>query len=192
MPLIYSPKYFTQASKKYLVNMPNRLPSKYFVQSTFKCFIFLLIAISFTKNTFAQNPKTEICNNLSISFNKNIQNQNYTEAAKIWDQREKAKCTFTEIDYYNAACIYSTKNEQALALKYLRLSINNDYEDTAHMAIDKDLNNIRNADGYKKLILLIQNKKIQKAKEAPYKKKTEKLMTGKTSLIISKNKNGNF
>ncbi len=131
----------------------------------------LLISITTTNKLYAQNSDVAACSNLVINYNSNIKNTKYLEASKNWEQMLKVKCTLSEFDYYNAACIYSTLKQEKLALKYLNISVNKGYYDTAHMAVDADLDNIRNTEAFKKIPSTIINKIKEEKKQEEIEKK---------------------
>lgn len=60
---------------------------------------------------------------------------------------------------YNVACAYSLMGEKKNAVEFLEKAVENGYNDVDHMKEDTDLDNIRDEDGYKKII-----EKLEKAK----------------------------
>jgi hypothetical protein len=124
-------------------------------------FFQLNVGFSQSKST---NPKNVDCRADFELFNTLIQGYKYEEASVVFKKIEKNKCQLSENDYYNAACIYSVLKNSNLALKYLQIAIQENYHDTAHMAVDKDLDNIRDLAKYKNLVGLIKQKIIQNIK----------------------------
>jgi len=59
--------------------------------------------------------------------------------------------------YYNLCCIYSLKGEKAMAVKYLKKSIEAGYADYRHILEDSDLDNIRNEKEFKELLEGLRN-----------------------------------
>ena len=92
--------------------------------------------------------------NLQQYFNQGI-------AALNAGEYDKAITIFTKITqlapqnpaaYYNVACAYSKKNDVTRAVAWLKKAIDQGYTDISHMEKDKDLDNIRNSEAFKKLI----------------------------------------
>ena len=54
--------------------------------------------------------------------------------------------------YYDAACLYSIMGETGKAVSYLRKALASGFRRFAHIARDRDLNNIRETDSFKALI----------------------------------------
>lgn len=63
--------------------------------------------------------------------------------------------------YYDAACLYSLMNDSVISLKYLKTALEKGYRDFRHVALDSDLDNIRQLDTFKTLM----NKYMQKGNE---------------------------
>lgn len=57
-----------------------------------------------------------------------------------------------EIDYYNAACLYSLMGEKEKAVSFLRKSLEDGYRDFTHIKCDRDLNNIRSSEEFVSLM----------------------------------------
>jgi hypothetical protein len=130
---------------------------------SFKIYIKVICITAFSLHinyTFAQNKN---CIEKYRAFNARIQDYKYEEASVILKELEQNKCKLFTNDFYNAACIYSVLSKSNIALSYLQKAVQQNYYDTAHMAIDKDLDNIRNLQQYKKLISLIKTKLKQDA-----------------------------
>lgn len=60
--------------------------------------------------------------------------------------------------YYNLACIYSLEGEKEQALKWLALAIDHGYTALGELRGDKDLNNIRTTQEYKRLEALLTSR----------------------------------
>lgn len=54
--------------------------------------------------------------------------------------------------YYDAACLYSLLNDSAVSIKFLRLALEKGYRDFIHIAMDADLDNMRNLKSFKSLM----------------------------------------
>ena len=63
--------------------------------------------------------------------------------------------------YYDAACLYSLMNDSIISLKYFKTALEKGYRDFRHVALDSDLDNIRQLDTFKTLM----NKYMQKGNE---------------------------
>jgi len=61
------------------------------------------------------------------------------------------------VTLYNLACAESLLNHVPDALKYLELAIKCGYNDLEHMLDDKDFDNIRNSEGFMKLVNLVND-----------------------------------
>lgn len=55
-------------------------------------------------------------------------------------------------NYYDAACLYSIMNEQSKAIEYLRKAFETGFRRFAHIARDRDLNNIRETQEFQALV----------------------------------------
>lgn len=75
--------------------------------------------------------------------------ENYTKAIEAIEERIKVE---KEEAYYDAACVYSLLNDKTKAIVYLRLALQNGYNDFHHIARDFDLDNIRDTENFKTLI----------------------------------------
>jgi clan AA aspartic protease (TIGR02281 family) len=71
----------------------------------------------------------------------------------------------TNGDYYDAACLYSIMGEKEKALDYLRMAFSHGYRRFAHLAIDADLDNIRNLPAFKEMIQEYKEKHQRELKE---------------------------
>ena len=70
------------------------------------------------------------------------------------DKNKKGNC-------YDAACLYSVMGEKEKALSYLSQSLEDGYRRFAHIKRDRDLNNIRNTEGFKVLMKEYEEKHLQ-------------------------------
>ena len=57
-----------------------------------------------------------------------------------------------EGNYYDAACLYARMGNKAKALEYLRQAFEHGYRDFAHIAVDYDMDNLREMEEFKALI----------------------------------------
>jgi clan AA aspartic protease (TIGR02281 family) len=57
-----------------------------------------------------------------------------------------------EGNYYDAACLYARMGDKAKALEYLRQAFEHGYRDFAHIAVDYDMDNLREMEKFKALI----------------------------------------
>lgn len=57
-----------------------------------------------------------------------------------------------EGNYYDAACLYARMGEKEQALDYLRQALDRGFRDFAHIAVDYDMDNIRDLEEFKALI----------------------------------------
>jgi clan AA aspartic protease (TIGR02281 family) len=55
-------------------------------------------------------------------------------------------------NYYDAACLYARMGDKAKALEYLRQAFEHGYRDFAHIAVDYDMDNLREMEEFKALI----------------------------------------
>lgn len=70
--------------------------------------------------------------------------------------------------YYNIACAYSLNNQVDLANDYLRQALERGFNDPDHIEADTDLDNIRNSEGFLKLIAkFFRNEDVTEAYPAP-------------------------
>lgn len=65
-------------------------------------------------------------------------------------------------DYYTAACLYSLTNEKDKALYYLEEAINKGYTRFYHFTRDTDLDNIRDEEGFKEILMRYWPKSIER------------------------------
>lgn len=78
--------------------------------------------------------------------------ERYGDAANLKIKAiEKGEVTKLDIGYYNAACYFSLAKDYENALYYLNKSIENGWNDLAHLEYDKDLHNLRKTTYWKKL-----------------------------------------
>lgn len=70
-----------------------------------------------------------------------------------------------QLAHYNIACAYSLMKDADNAVKHLGLSIDNGYDDLAHMEKDSDLDNIRSDPRYQQLKQRLQRKSDKKSPE---------------------------
>lgn len=71
----------------------------------------------------------------------------------------------TNGSYYDAACLYSIMGEKDKAIDYLRMAFSHGYRKFAHIAIDADLDNIRNLSEFKDMINEYKEKHQRELKE---------------------------
>ncbi len=70
--------------------------------------------------------------------------------------------------YYNIACAYSLSNQVDLANDFLRQALERGFNDPDHIEADTDLDNIRNSEGFLKLIAkFFRNEEVIEAFPAP-------------------------
>ena len=62
--------------------------------------------------------------------------------------------------YYDAACLYSRMGKREIALDYLRKAFSMGFRHFGHLAIDSDLDNIRESEEFNELIREFENKDI--------------------------------
>jgi len=74
------------------------------------------------------------------------------ERAKEFMQRLIDEEPDYEGNYYDAACLYARMGEKEQAIDYLRQAFEHGYRDFAHIAIDYDLDSIRDTEEFKALI----------------------------------------
>lgn len=67
--------------------------------------------------------------------------------------------------YYDAACLYSLMDEKETALSYLGMAFSHGYRRFAHIAIDRDLDNIRNLPEFKSMVNEYKEKHQRELKE---------------------------
>ncbi len=115
-----------------------------------------------------------------LKGDKNAADEDFKQAIKIESDLDQAECTRfayfylgntekaiellnkalenNEIDYYNAACLYSLMGEKEKAISFLRKSLEDGYRDFAHIKCDRDLNNIRSSEEFVSLIKEYEDK----------------------------------
>lgn len=71
------------------------------------------------------------------------------------------KTDSTDGTFYDAACLYSLLNDSVVSLKYLKTALEKGYRNFRHIALDSDLDNIRQLDAFKTLM----NEYMQKGVE---------------------------
>ena len=79
------------------------------------------------------------------------------------------KVNDTEETYYDAACLYSLMNDSVIAMKYLGKAMSKGYRQFRHIAMDSDLDNIRNMESFK----VLMNEYMQKGEEKETSMKNE-------------------
>lgn len=80
-------------------------------------------------------------------------NNNYAESSKYYEKALKLKPNSAYDNFYNAACAMSLANERDKALDYLEQSYLLGYQNYSWTLKDSDLDNIRNTERFKNLIL---------------------------------------
>jgi len=88
-----------------------------------------------------------------------------------------------EIDYYDAACLYSLMGEKEKAISFLRKSLEDGYRDFTHIKCDRDLNNIRSSEEFvslmkeyeEKLQVEIAEEDEDEDDESEYEQKSEEI-----------------
>jgi len=82
---------------------------------------------------------------------EHVSRQAYTQAIKAFKR-------FLDLEphnptvMYNIACIYSLQGKKKDAVAWLQKSIANGYKNWEKLTTDKDLENIRHTDGYRRLL----------------------------------------
>lgn len=74
------------------------------------------------------------------------------ERAKEFMQRLIDEEPDYEGNYYDAACIYARMGDKVKALEFLRQALERGYRDFAHIAVDYDMDNLREMEEFKALI----------------------------------------
>ena len=74
------------------------------------------------------------------------------DKAKEFMQRVIDEDPDYEGNYYDAACLYARMGDKTKALEYLRQALERGYRDFAHIAVDYDMDNIREMEEFKALI----------------------------------------
>jgi len=80
---------------------------------------------------------------------------------KAIDFLDKALEIDARANYYDAACLYSLMGEKVKAIGYLRNALEAGYRKFAHIARDRDLDNIRNESDFKSLLEEYTDKHMQ-------------------------------
>ncbi len=83
---------------------------------------------------------------------------NYPKAVEAIEERIKVEKSEA---YYDGACVYSLVNDKAKAIVYLRLALQNGYNNFNHIARDFDLDNIRETEDFKELIKTFNKAKAE-------------------------------
>lgn len=96
----------------------------------------------------------------------------------------------TNGDYYDAACLYSIMGEKEKALEYLRMAFLHGYRKFAHIAIDEDLDNIRNLPAFKDMIQEYKEKHQIELKEFEDENNDNKQISQTTTTEIPFSKEG--
>lgn len=115
-----------------------------------------------------------------LKGDKNAADEDFKQAIKIESDFDLPECTHyayfylgdtekaiellnnalenNEIDYYNAACLYSLMGEKEKAISFLRKSLEDGYRDFTHIKCDRDLNNIRSSEEFVSLMKEYEDK----------------------------------
>ena len=117
-------------------------------------FRLALTTICFYASVLSINAQD--CSEKIRKSNEQYDKKDFKTALRTFQSAIIAKCPLTEIEYYNGACIASLAGQTNLALSYLAKSVAKGYFDTAHMAKDTDLDNIRKTAGYKSILSTIR------------------------------------
>jgi hypothetical protein len=133
-----------------------------------KLIIFFTVAFCFVFNTVQSQSNsnneftiyTDIQDSLMHKAYEQRNPKAYTKILAAFETRynklpKEDKAYFKE-NYinalYNLSCTYALLNKKAEALAYLDSSIKAGYTDVDHIKADSDLDNIRNEEGYKKML----------------------------------------
>ena len=71
------------------------------------------------------------------------------------------KADSTAGTFYDAACLYSLLNDSVVSLKYLKTALDKGYRNFRHIALDSDLDNIRQLDAFRTLMSEYQQKGVE-------------------------------
>ena len=93
----------------------------------------------------------------TVIYNKLTQ-ESGLQYSKLSAEIRKKYSNYLPNIYYNLCCVYSLTGNKAMALLYLKKSIDAGYFDYAHMQADTDLKNIRNEKDFIDLIITSQKK----------------------------------
>jgi tetratricopeptide (TPR) repeat protein len=80
-----------------------------------------------------------------------LQSGKYKEAIEAYEKILKVRPNDATA-LYNIACAYSLMGEKKKAVEFLGKAVDNGFNDVEHIKNDSDLDNIREEDGYKKII----------------------------------------
>lgn len=89
------------------------------------------------------------------------ENESYEKAINYLDEKVRLQKP-TEVnkdDYYNLACCYALLNNKPMALKYMKLSVSQGWDDVDHMHADKDLDSIRNEKEFEDILNMCMKKR---------------------------------
>ena len=120
---------------------------------------YILIGLMMLSSLLSYAQNTFECEGLISSSMKLYEEKAFSKALTTFKKVISNKCTLTNSDYYNGACIASLAKNKILALSYLQTSINKGFDNEAHMAKDTDLDFIRKSAEYKNLIGTFAKKK---------------------------------
>lgn len=74
-----------------------------------------------------------------------LDSKKYEEATNAYHMAEKMNYSPLSKVLYNLACVYSLRENEEEALKYIQLAIENGYDNRSHMLKDSDLEFVRNS-----------------------------------------------
>ena len=79
-----------------------------------------------------------------------IENGKFNQAIETLQQMADIEPDNENI-YYNISCLYSKLNKKQKAIKWLKIALNKGYKNYQHLKLDKDMENIKDTDFFKKL-----------------------------------------
>jgi len=102
----------------------------------------------FQKALSVQPNFPQALNNLAMAHTLGRQ---YDQALKVFQKLIELQPS-NPANYYNVAVLYALQNKESEALAWLNKAVTNGYDNWDLIKSDKDLENIRNSEGYKELI----------------------------------------
>ncbi|MGE0568798.1 MAG: transglutaminase domain-containing protein [Bacteroidia bacterium] len=124
----------------------------------FLCILFLFGFESFSQTDF--NKYANIQDSLSVKAYEVRDNKKFEKILsdfmlrynKLPDSTKKQNKNYVSGMYYNLTCLYSLQSNKPSAITNFNNAIKYGYRDYYHILEDTDLDNIRNEEGYKKIV----------------------------------------
>ena len=101
---------------------------------------------------------------LSFLSEYHYENESYEKAIKHLNEKVGLlkPSEVNKDDYYNLACCYALINNKIMALKYMKLSVSQGWDDVDHIHADTDLDSIRNEKEFEDILSMCMRKRGKK------------------------------